>query len=361
MTRRIMTAGVVLAMAALAAAADKPAAEEKKVPPAKPAGPVTVAVLDFEGSLPGNADLGTQIADILTARLSIEESFELVERTKLGTIMVEHKLKLAGMVDPEESAKVGKLTGARLLVMGKVFTVDKRLMIVTKVVGVETGRLKGTLREADMNKPLSGTITLLSQDVTEVIKKNAARLLPKDFRMVDPLVKLRKALAGKVLPRVAVVIPEMHRTRVVVDPAVETEIKKTLISCGLTVMDTGSNDLADWAKKMMKSEKQAWPAAMDKADYVVVGQAFSEFAMRTGDLVTCAARAEINVIDRKTGQIVLADRHTARAVDLAEVIAGKTALQKGGRKFAIEILTHFAKTLPDAKAPKPAEKQANDT
>ncbi|MCK4623761.1 MAG: hypothetical protein KAV00_00485, partial [Phycisphaerae bacterium] len=73
---------------------------------------------------------------------------------------------------------------------------------------------------------------------------------------------------------------------------------------------------------------------------------FSEFALRTGDLVTCAARAEINVIDRKTGRIVLADRHTDRAVDLAENIAGKTALQKTGRKLAVRTLKHFAKTLP---------------
>jgi hypothetical protein len=31
---------------------------------------VSVAVLDFQANLPGNKDLGSQIADILTARLS---------------------------------------------------------------------------------------------------------------------------------------------------------------------------------------------------------------------------------------------------------------------------------------------------
>ncbi len=68
------------------------------------------------------------------------------------------------------------------------------------------------------------------------------------------------------------------------------------------------------------------------------------------------ARAEINVIDRKTGRIVLAGRRTDRAVDLAEAIAGKTALQKAGRKLSIEVLRHFAKTLPDAKPTKGKER-----
>jgi len=319
--------------------------EEKADPPA-----VTVAVLDYEGRLPGNAQLGSQMADILSVRLSIDGSFEVVERAKLGSILKEHKLNLVGMVDQENAAKVGKLVGARLLVMGKTFMMDKKLMIVTKVVGVETGKLCGTIRAADMSKPLSDTIMHLSEDVAGVIKKQSKRLLPKNTRLTDPVEALRKTLSKKVLPGVAVVIPEIHRQQDVVDPAVETEIKKSLIRCGFKVVDLGRNDLADWAKKMLKEGKEAWPAALDKADYVVVGEAFSEFAARTGDLVTCAARVEINVIDRKTGQIVLADRHTDRAVDLAEVVAGKTALQKAGRRLAVRMLRHFAEKLPEAKA-----------
>ena len=365
MARKILMACVLLAASAMAAAAEKPASEtadnDKSPGKAEPVR-VTVAVLDYEGTLPGNKDLGTQIADILTARLSIEDSFDLVERAKLGKILEEQKLKLVGMIDQQQSAKVGKLLGAKLLVMGKIFAVDKKLMIITKVVGVETGLLKGTLRKADMNKPLSETIMMLTEDVTDVITKNAARLLPKDARLIDPLVGLRKALAGKVRPKVAIVIPEEHRVRRteerirVVDPAVETEIKKSLIACDVTVMDAGRNDLADWAKAAMKKKDQPWPAALDKADYVIVGEAFSEFALRTGDLVTCVARAEINVISRKTGEIVAADRHTDRAVDLAEALAGKTALQKAGRKLAIRTLERFVKMLPDAKVDKTAKK-----
>jgi hypothetical protein len=354
MSKRILISCVVMLIASAIAQAAEPATPKT---PVKAKVRVSAAVLDFQVNLPGNKDLGSQIADILTARLSIEDSFDLVERASLSKILDEQKLKLVGMVDQAQSAKVGKLVGAQLLIMGKAFAIDKKLMIVTKVVGVETGRLKGTLRQADLNKPLSEAIMLLSEDVAGVITKSAATLLPKDARLVDPLVALRKTLSTKQLPSVAIVIPEEHRRSrpapEVIDPAVETEIKKVLISCGITVVDTGRNDLADWAKKAMKTKDRAWPPALNKADYVIIGEAFSEFALRTGDLVTCAARGEINVIDRKTGKIIHADRHTDRGIDLAEALAGKTALQKTGRRLAVRIVQHFAKTLPKITKPQP--------
>jgi len=327
----------------------------EKKPSAKPAKPdptqtgVTVAVLSYEGAVPGQTNLGTQIADILTARLSVEDAFTLVERAKLGKILAEHQLNLTGMVDQDQAVKAGRLVGAKLLVMGKVFPIGKQLMMVTKVVGVETGKLKGTLRQVPLDKPMAEAIMLLAEDVAGVIKRSGRSLLPPDEKLTDPVADLRKALAAKVRPTVAVLVPESHLTRVVVDPAVETELKKMLTSCAVTVVDTGKNDLADWARKMLKSAKQPWPAGVDKADYVIVGEAFSEFAGRTGDLVSCAARAEINVIERKTGKIVRADRHTARAVDLAEALAGKTALQKCGRKLGLRLLEHFAQVLPTEK------------
>ncbi|MHC4983760.1 MAG: CsgG/HfaB family protein [Planctomycetota bacterium] len=324
---------------------------------------VALAILDYEAVAPGNPKLGMQIAEILTARLSIEESLTLVERAKLKDALEELQLKLAGLVDQDDAAKVGKLTGARLLVMGKAFVMDEKLMIITKLVGVETGRVVGGLRKVDLDEPISDAIMLLAEDIGKLVRNNAEKLLPETVKLIDPVAELRKKLAGKARPAVAVVIPEEHirRPEPVMDPAVETEIKKLLGLCGIEVVDTGSNELADWAKDMLKAEDKPWPAALNKADYAIVGEAFSEFLLRTGDLVTCAGRAEINVINRRTGKIVMADRHTDRAVDLAETIAGKTALQKAGRKLALAVLEHFAETLPPAEPPKEVEEKEQES
>jgi hypothetical protein len=331
-------------------------------PATKPVQGATVAVLDYEASAPGNKDMGTQMADVLTARLSVEDSFQLVERSGISKILDEQKLKLVGLVDQEQAAKVGKLLGAKLMVMGKAFVMDKKLMIVTKVVGVETGLVKGGIRTVELSNPLSETLTLLSEDVAALINKNAASLLPKGTELADQIAPILKALGDSPRPTVAVIVPEHHIERAVpravVDPAAETEIKRTLIQCKFKVVDSGLNDLADWARDMMKGkgDKKPWPAALGDADYVVIGEAFSEFAIRTGDLVTCTARAEINVISRKTGDIILADRHTARAVDLAENTAGKTALQQAGRKLGLEVCRKLAEQKTPAGKAEPAGK-----
>jgi hypothetical protein len=367
-----MMTRALICSALLAGSIVGPAAGAEKGPSSKPAqtkpGPVTVAILDYEVSAPGNKDLGSQMADILTARLSIDDSLALVERAKLGKIIAEQKLKLVGLVDQGQAVKVGKLLGAKLVVMGKGFTMDKKLMIVTKVVGVETGRVKGTLRSVELSKPLSEAIMSLAEDIHALVRKDAAQLLPKGSELGDPVAAIanavKKAYGDKPRPVVAVIVPEEHRTRQVaapppVDPAVETEVKKTLLACGYRVVDIGKNDLADWARGMFKGKDKPWPAALKDADLIVVGEAFSQFALRTGELVTCAARAEVNLIERHTGRIVLADRATDRAVDLAEHIAGKTALQKAGRRLGLavcrKLVTYKAPAGKGGAAP-PAKK-----
>ncbi|MCE5326642.1 MAG: CsgG/HfaB family protein [Planctomycetaceae bacterium] len=353
-----MTIRTILGISALAmvsaAYAQGPAAEQgTPVATTRPAAAISMAILDYEVTFEGSGDMGRQIADVLTARLSVEDSFTLVERAKLGKVLTEQKLKLSGLVDQDQAAQVGKLTGAQLLVMGKAFKLDSKLMIVTKVVGVSTGRVKGTLKSVDLKAPLSDALTAVAEDVAAIINKSGEQLLPADLKLADPVVELKKKLAGKALPKIAVVIPETHLTRAVIDPAVETEIKKTLIAAGVTVVDTGRNDLADWAKALAKKQDSPWPEALKDADYVIIGEAFSETAGRIDDLLSCAARAEINVIERKSGKIIHADRQTDRAVDLAEAIAAKTALQKTGRRLALGILQHLADTLPAAPKPQP--------
>src|SRR5690348_14919480 len=89
-------------------------AQAKEVPakaaPAKAAAPkVTVAVLDFAANLPGNPELGPQVAETLTATLSGETGFTMVDRSSLARSLQEHELNLTGLVSADQATKVGKL------------------------------------------------------------------------------------------------------------------------------------------------------------------------------------------------------------------------------------------------------------
>jgi hypothetical protein len=134
------------------------------------------------------------------------------------------------------------------------------------------------------------------------------------------------------LPKVSVQITERHVAEVRaarVDPAVETEIRKLLIDCGFTVVD---GDALDQAK--------------GGVEVTITGEAFSEFAARIGNLYSCTDRVEIKVTNVADKTLRVSDRDSSRAVDLAENLAAKTALQKSGRVLGIRILEHFAETLP---------------
>jgi curli biogenesis system outer membrane secretion channel CsgG len=64
--------------------------------------------------------VGWDLADMLTNELVATNKFKVVERAKLGPVLEEQDLAASGRVSKSTGAKIGKLTGAEYLVMGKV-------------------------------------------------------------------------------------------------------------------------------------------------------------------------------------------------------------------------------------------------
>ena len=71
---------------------------------------------------------------------------------------------------------------------------------------------------------------------------------------------------------------------------------------------------------------------------MLTGEGFSQFASRHGNLISVKARLEVKALDRASGKVLAVDRQTAVAVDLAEHIAGKTALQEAAASIAERML-----------------------
>ena len=145
---------------------------------------------------------------------------------------------------------------------------------------------------------------------------------------------LKATLAKVAKPIVIVTIKEEHHGQVPqpIDPAAKTEIRSLLQQCGFTVVD-------------------AEHAAGSGATYKVSGEAFSEYAARIGNLVSCVGRAEVSITTVPDGKVALSTRTTERGVDLAERIAGKNALQKAGHTLGLQILDYFAQHIPAATPP----------
>jgi hypothetical protein len=282
---------------------------------------LTVAVFDFESKDEAVRDLGTKVANLVNVNLSAEPHIIMVERAELEKVLGEQELGLSGTVSSESASKVGNLTGAKVLVTGRVFQVDGKLVIVAKIVGTETSRVYGELVNGKAGADVTELSAELAKKIAAVVEQKGETLIVKVETREERIAKIKAALAGKKLPVVSVRIEERHFGQPVIDPAAETELTVIFQKTGFTVIDDKSTN---------------------KPDIEITGQAFSSYGMRKGNLISCRSRVELKAHERSTGRILAADSQTSVAVDIAEQTAAKTALENA----AMDIAQRLAPKLP---------------
>jgi hypothetical protein len=284
--------------------------------------PLPVAVFDFESKDENVRDLGPKVATLVNASLSAEANLITVERAELEKVLGEQELGLSGTVTPDSAAKVGNLTGAKVLVTGRVFKTDTEFFIVAKIIGTETSRVYGELVKGGVNASISDLAGSLAKKIAADVTQKGDTLVAKVETHEDRVAKIKKALGDKKLPVVSVKITEQHFGQHVIDPAAQTELSLILQQCGFTLADDHSTN---------------------RPAIEITGEAFSEIAMRKGSLQSCRARIEIKTREVAGGKIISVDRQTSVAVDLAEHIAAKTALQTGAGELAVRLIPQLIK------------------
>lgn len=278
-----------------------------------------VAVLPFSERGKEVAEQGQQVTDLMFANLVINPELFLVDREDLDTVLQEQELSLSGAVKTDEAIQVGQLTGAKVLITGSVMQVGSSRYVIAKIIGTETSRVLGASVKGLVSDELDGLVEQLAEKVGVTVSERAGELVAKQVTREDRIAALKKKLGRGKRPALSISIPEEHVGQVTVDPAAETEITVFATESGFPVFDTKSGGTA-------------------KSDVRIVGEAFSEFSGRRGNLVSVKARLEVKAIDRASGKILATDRQVTVAVDLAEQIAAKTALQEAGARIAERLL-----------------------
>ncbi len=280
-----------------------------------------IAVFDFESRDEALRDLGSKVATLINVNLSTETNLVTVERAELEKVLGEQELGLSGTIQADSAAKVGHLTGAKVLVTGRVFKADKELIIVCKVIGVETSRIYAEMVKGTAATPLTDLAADLARKIAATVGREGETLVAKAESREEAVARIKKTLADKPLPTISLKIAERHFGGPVIDPAAETEIASILRQCGFTLLSQASAAIPD---------------------LVISGEAFSAFGLRKGSLISCKARVELKAV-RQNGEIAVVDRQTSVAVDITEQTAAKTALQNAANELAERIIPQLTK------------------
>lgn len=97
-----------------------------------------IAVSDFVGSPP---EIGREIAETLSTELAKSDRLNMVERAQLGKALREIQMQSAGLTEPSQVQRVGRMVGATALVVGSFHIRDGQIVINVRVIDVRTGQV----------------------------------------------------------------------------------------------------------------------------------------------------------------------------------------------------------------------------
>lgn len=157
----------------------------------------TIAVVDFTSS--GRTVLATKLPEILIDELINSGKFDVVEREKLATVMLEQGFQSSGSVSIGTAVDIGRMLGARYLIMGHVidFGSEERSF---NGYGVNTQttlyRLKVSVRAIDTE---SGKIVFSTKKDAEEKEYESQAMQVGDSALV---IKLAETISGEVIKEI---------------------------------------------------------------------------------------------------------------------------------------------------------------
>lgn len=107
----------------------------------------TVAILyfDYDGSSEEMGFLRKGLTQMLVSDLTGVSEIDIVERVRLQDALEELELNRTNKIDQSSANRIGKLLGARYLVMGGYFDIAGTLRMDARVVEVETGKIVASI------------------------------------------------------------------------------------------------------------------------------------------------------------------------------------------------------------------------
>jgi curli biogenesis system outer membrane secretion channel CsgG len=354
-----------------------------------PVGKITIAIEDFKNK---DSDVGRGISDMLESDLSATDRFDLVARGEdLLRIYHEIKINQIGGMDEE---KANTLKRADYLITGNVMAFENpqggggfnfwgnnfnfhthaaHVKVTVRIIEMKTGTEKVITGEGEkkissvdygnpnlnihdpgfngspLGQATQMAVNSLVVQITDYLNTKVGAPPPPPPQVTPtPIPRVSDGIRN---PKIMVIIPEAYTRHLVPDPAAETQIIRLLTEHNFDCVDKAqvdkileADEMREVINKVIEGKKideaQAIEIALrykNKADIVVVGEAFAEFITQheteTGGLISCQAHVEARAIRTDTGSIICANDFDGSALKIGEFVSAKAALENAGIKY----------------------------
>jgi TolB-like protein len=267
-------------------------------------------------------DVGPNVTALVTANLAMETNLVLVERAELNKALSEQAFGVSGLVSADAAAKIGAITGAKILVTGQVINTGNNLIIVADIIGTETGRLFADKVQGASDN-LGDLTTDLSGKIARTISMQATNLIaPPVISLSDSLDRAVNNLTGTNRPSVSIKIFYSTTGSRGHSAPTETELGMDLLKAGFPVVDDESDR---------------------KPDIEITGIEDMRAGGRTGALYSFRCNVELKVQDRRTGNIITLEHQESSASDSNRSSADHGAQVQAAEQLAEKIMPLLSK------------------
>jgi len=207
---------------------------------------LTVAVYDFAATDQTTASYARKVTTFVTAELTLETNLVMLARADLSRALSEQAFGISCLVSSEAAAKIGQVTGAKVLVAGQVIrTEGNHVVLVASIIGTETGRLFAAKVEGPADRPL-GLSAELSRKIAQTISAQTANLVAAAGESRNQrLARIIKSIKGKNRPAVSINIFHSASDNPQHSSTGQGEFGALLLKAGFTVVDANSERKPD--------------------------------------------------------------------------------------------------------------------
>ncbi|MBK8395910.1 MAG: hypothetical protein IPL26_11820 [Leptospiraceae bacterium] len=148
----------------------------------------TIAVLPFETNKKDTTNI--VVLEKLTHELVKSGTYQVIERSKIDSVLKEQSLLLSGIISEDVSIKIGKLLSADGVVVGSIIEENQYTTIITRIVDTESGKIWSSSRVSYLTTTVpqkkleNGNKSFADNDHKPIISSEKPKVEIKDFQLL---------------------------------------------------------------------------------------------------------------------------------------------------------------------------------